>query len=650
MSMLSRIRNLFARAVARTIRKAPSRPRPAVETLEDRTVPSTFIVTNTLDDGSNGSLRWAVAQANATNGADTIAFNDGTLAGTNFKGGTHTITLGGSDLELTDSATTTISGPGQSLLSIDGNKASRVFALFGSSALSGLTITGGNSDVVNSGGLFNGGTASLTDCTITGNSSLSVGGGVGNFGTLTMTNCTVTHNSAGFYGGGLFNAQTTSTLTLNNCTVRDNSATGGTGGGVANFAALTVTDSTFSGNSASGGGGLANFVTGSNAPTLNMSNSTVSGNSADISGGGFLNAGGAATLTNCTFNGNSASLGGGIVNDAAGTLNVTSCTISGNSANDGGGIDQRFGTMSLGNSIVAANTAPQDKDIRGVITTDLGHNLLGASLSGTTFGPGNVYTDTPMLGALANNGGPTQTMALLPGSPAIDAGDNALVAGITTDQGGALRTVGASVDIGAFEVQNQAPTVAVPGAQVAYEDVDMALTGISVGDSDGDNLAVTLSVSNGTLTLGTAAGLTVAGNGSGSVTLSGDIADLNSALAGLTYRGNLNYSGGDLLSIMVTDGSLNSSATVAINVVSAAQQAGDLQAQVSALETAGVLNYARANSLIVKLNLNGNNGDNGKMQAFLNEVQADLVAGKLNQAQADSLLYWGNILLLSMTR
>src|SRR5262249_54404132 len=115
-------------------------------------------------------------------------------------------------------------------------------------------------------------------------------------------------------------------------------------------------------------------------------------------------------------------------------------------------------------------------------------------------------------------------------------------------------------------------------------------------------------------------------------------------------RGTLNYSGGDTLSVGVSDGSLSTSGSVAISVESAAQQAADLQAQVRALRDAGALNGGQANSLIVKLNLHGNNGDIGKVQAFLNEVQDFRAAGILTQAQADSLLGPGNILLLSVTR
>src|SRR5262249_7768989 len=143
-------------------------------------------------------------------------------------------------------------------------------------------------------------------------------------------------------------------------------------------------------------------------------------------------------------------------------------------------------------------------------------------------------------------------------------------------------------------------------------------------------------------------GLTVTGNGTGSVTAVGTTANLNAALASLGYDGSLNYFGSDTLSVTLTNNGISFNASVAITVVSLAQQDATLQAQVSALQTTGVLNHGQANSLIVKLNLKGNNGDIGKVQAFLDEVAADIQAGILTQAQADALLGPGNILLLGL--
>ena len=132
--------------------------RPSVMELEPRTLLSTLIVLNTNDSGA-GSLRAAVLQANTDGGGDTINFS-------NLFNTPQTITLTSGQLLLTGTATTTISGPGANLLSVNGNNASRVFAVYGgSAALSGLTITGGSAD--RGGGLRNiGGTLSLVLLTV----------------------------------------------------------------------------------------------------------------------------------------------------------------------------------------------------------------------------------------------------------------------------------------------------------------------------------------------------------------------------------------------------------------------------------------------------------------------------------------------------
>ena len=207
------------------------RMRPMVLVLEDRWLLSMFTVNSTLDNGSNGTLRWAVGQANSTVGADTIDF-DSTVFNT-----PQTITLTGGLLALTDTATTTTSGPGADLPSISGNDASRVFDIEGGSvALSGLTITGGSAD--SGGGLFNnGGTTTLTNCTVSGNFAASNGGGLDNLGgTVAVQNCSFTSNGAGRY----------SPLTL------------GQGGAIENTGTMVVSDTRFTGNQSFSGGGIDN--------------------------------------------------------------------------------------------------------------------------------------------------------------------------------------------------------------------------------------------------------------------------------------------------------------------------------------------------------------------------------------------------------
>jgi hypothetical protein len=254
-------------------------------------VPSTLTVTNNLDNGSVGSLRYEIGQAHK---GDTIAFAP-SLAG-------QTITLGASELDITKSLT--IQGPGAGLLTINGGRdpanpnptGVRVFAVEKNAnvTLSGLTITGGEGRA----SVFY---ASLND---------DKGGGILNLGTLTVSGCTVSGNYA-------------------------NTANYGYGGGIYNAGILTVTGSTVSSNSVgpdpkSDVWGAPNGYGGGiyNAGTLTVTGSTVSSNFADPDGGGIYNAG-TATVSGCTLSSNGAySYGGAIYN--AGTLTVSNCTFNGN--------------------------------------------------------------------------------------------------------------------------------------------------------------------------------------------------------------------------------------------------------------------------------------------------------------------------------
>ena len=374
----------------------------------------------------------------------------------------------------------------------------------GTTTLSECTFTG-DSALVNGGGLYNNafGTATLDDCTFTGDSASAKGGGLANSsGTTTLTNCTLSGNAAA-HGGGLYNFMgtaeladctvsgnsapnggglytTAGTTTLFGCTVSGNSADAAGGGMFNYFGTTNLTDCLVSGNSAANSGGLGNYHFGSstltdstvsdniasgngggvvtNYSTTTLTNCTVSGNSATSGGGLYTDNNGAATLTNSTVSGNSASgNGGGVFTNSGATTTLGDATVSGNSATSGGGVCNGDGTISLGNTIVAQNTATTGgPDALGTVASQ-GNNLIGetddssgwvgSDLTGTSAGPLN-----PLLAALGNYYGPTQTMALLPGSPAIDGGNNALIpAGITTDQRGLARIVDGVVDIGAFE-------------------------------------------------------------------------------------------------------------------------------------------------------------------------------------------------------
>jgi hypothetical protein len=583
---------------------------------------------------------------------------------------------------------------------------------FSDLTVSNCTLSG-NTAQADGGGIYNQATGTLivTDCTLVVNTAPGRdGGGIENVGTMTVSGSTLSGNYAGGGGGiGTFDSVTTVT----NCTFADNSAS--VGGGIASgFSKLTVTSSTFdhnsggyrggaidiedstlsatnctfSGNSAIGGGGILDL-----ASTLSATNCTFSGNSANnngglsygggglfYGGGGLLNMG-TATLANCTVRGNSTdgpTSAGGIDTspqnfDASTTL--VNCTVADNTNQVLGGTGGLFAghygachsTVTLGNTIVVDNSGNQfgiagAADAAGGpdVFISQGYNL-SSDASGSLSQPGDLQNTEPLLGPLQDNGGPlagapgsqqvVPTMALLPGSPAINAGSKALAVDpsanpLTTDQRGFPRIVGGTVDIGAFE--RQAPVLTVPGAQTVSQDVALAVPGIHVADVDSTTLTVTLAVDHGTLTLASTAGLTATGNGTAAVTLSGSISDLNAALAGLVYQGNVHYSGSDTLGITATGGSFSTQASVAITVRSAAQEAADLQAQVNALYAAGVLNRGQANALTVKLRPQGNGGDGGRVQSFLNQVEAWLAAGILTAAQADPLLAAGQTLLAGL--
>jgi MBG domain (YGX type)/Right handed beta helix region len=344
----------------------------------------------------------------------------------------------------------------------------------GSAALTGCNISG-NAASDEGGGLFAFAVnLSLTNCAVTGNSSSTrSGGGVSAEAdsSLTLTGCTISGNTSGLEGGGL--AQDEGSLSLTDCTVSDNTALAA-GGLSLEFASTptTLTNCVVSGNTATGfgGGGLITYEM-----STVLTNCTVSGNTTSVSGGGMYTInrrapdGGTNStdmLTNCTFSGNIAGQSGGGVGTVGYVQSQFSdCTISGNTANQSGGglfiapYQGYLATLEIGNTIVAGNAAAASgPDASGTLVSQ-GNNLIGETdgsagwistdLTGTGAQPLN-----PLLAPLRNYGGTSQTMALLPGSPAIDAGNNSLIpAGVATDQRGLSRTINGVVDIGAFESQ-----------------------------------------------------------------------------------------------------------------------------------------------------------------------------------------------------
>jgi predicted outer membrane repeat protein len=382
---------------------------------------------------------------------------------------------------------------GEGNLTVDGNEHDRVFFVARgiTAELRGFTVTKGS--FWGGGGIYNlGGTLTLTRSTVSGNS----GGGIFNEGDgrLTLTHSTVSGNTAEgegvLYGGGIVNrgalTLTHSTvsgnsggginnyygrLTLTQSTVSGNSAD--YGGGIDNTGTLTLTHSTVSGNTAEGvsgvygGGGIAN-----RSGTLTLTHSTVSGNSAAIAGGGIYNNNGTLTLTHSTVSGNSAdNLGGGIANDYYGALTLTNSTVSDNSADYGGGMFNG-GTLTLTHITVSGNSAElYGGGIYSNGTLTLTNTLVDDDCAGATVSSGgniespsdtcgfdqptdqvNVTAEQLNLGPLRDNGGPTMTHALLPGSVAIDQIPEEDCT-LSTDQRGFTRPAGSGCDVGAFEVQ-----------------------------------------------------------------------------------------------------------------------------------------------------------------------------------------------------
>jgi len=251
----------------------------------------------------------------------------------------------------------------------------------------------------------------------------------------------------------IFTVPSGATVTLSGLTISKGWRT--QGADISNSGTLTVNNATISGGWNGGnavGGGIYNDG------TLTLNSSTVIGNNGD-SGGGIYNDGMLA-LNNSTVSANVGD-GGGIYNDGTATLNNS--TISNNSTvwGGGGGV-LNGGTLHTRNTIIAGNTFDSDigllpDDLAGDLGS-LGHNLIGNTSGGSGFRTdlGDKLNVDPLLGPLQDNGGPTFTYALLPGSPALDAGDNKDAP--LFDQRGFARIVNGTIDIGAYELQSQVST------------------------------------------------------------------------------------------------------------------------------------------------------------------------------------------------
>lgn len=458
----------------------------------ETSAPTILRVTTTLDQ-NNGittdglSLREAILIANA-NPNTTYEIQ---LTG----GGTYFLTANGiredngrtGDLDIQPRANiVTIRSVGDAKAIINASNllnSDRVFHVEGRLSLQNLVITGGNApeDDDDGGGLRvdSLGRLVLLNSTVSGNRAISGwGGGLYSQGFVYVENSMITNNNASD-GGGILN---NGTMVISNSSISNNE-TNGSGGGIYNFENLTVINSTIDGNQAGGGygdgGGIEN-----NSGDIGIFNSTISGNTTDGAGGGIDNAFGSIS-----------------------SLNIRNSTITKNISKGilgGGGIR---GSANLRNSIVAGNISDFNEypdvvtgdDLQGTVNGN-NFNIIGDLTGATgTVGTGtDLVSSNVLLGPLQNNGGFTLTHAILPGSPAINAGNTALVVADTEDldgdgdpteptpfdQRGAdfARVSGSSVDIGAFEWQPINPiskptiTLALQSTSSVLEDGGSRLT------------------------------------------------------------------------------------------------------------------------------------------------------------------------------
>jgi hypothetical protein len=452
---------------------------PRLEILEERVLLSVCLVDRLTDVGVGekmaGDLRYCITKAQDD---DTIQFG--------VKG---TINLTRALPDLTRSIS--IEGPGANLLSVRRNTGGeyRIFTISGTPTvmISGLTITDGRAP--EGGGIYvGGGTVSIIGTILSGNRAIGVypgaarGGGihVAN-GAVTVQDSTLSNNVAvdrdggpggTAYGGGLSVAS--GIVEVRASTFDRNWAVGGNGGldyedggyacggglSVGSAAIVAIHASTLSTNYALGGrGGQVTSTFGD------------PGNGGWASGGsicvdGTVNVavrehGGSRRSRLRARNGQWWSgFGGGI--SSYGSTNVLNSTITFNRAIDGyraylscgGGIRNGGGTLHARNSILAGNTSSANgPDLSGSLASS-GHNLIGNPSGGSGFEETDLLDVDPLLGPLQDNGGPTQTMALLRGSPAIDSGDSTDAPDWDQRGEGFPRIVGKAIDIGAYEVQD----------------------------------------------------------------------------------------------------------------------------------------------------------------------------------------------------
>ncbi len=622
---------IFATGGKRRKSKASARlknSRPWLEALEDRWVPTVLTVNNFKDglvdlNNSIVTLRDAIyASTNhlqvspggpVATGTDEIKIKFSVT-------GPKTITLTQGELDIASNLT--ITGPGPDKLTVDANDLSRVFNIDDGTStalqvsVTGLTISGGivpdSSDPTrerDGGGISNVEDLTVQNCTVRDNTDSAFG----NYGMMTIEDSTINNNSSlvenetstsgttgiGDNYGTLFirdsmisgNSGASGLVNHGSLSIFNSTLTGnrsGLGSTIINSATLLLENSILSGNSAIVGGALEMAALESGpTPTSTVQNCTLSNNYSELDGGAIYIQSDSPglpellTLQNSTLSGNTAVRYGGSIY-GQGTIAVQGCTITQNHAAIGGGIfSLTDNSITLQNSIVAQNfssyaflnDSPAPDDIQGgSIKPGSQNNLIGIGGSGGLANGVNgnlVGIADPGLAALANNGGPTPTHALLPSSPAINAGSAAF--GGATDQRGLPRVN--ATDIGSFEFQTplETPSLVVTTLADVVSRIDnqtslreaityaASLPGVDT-ISFRAGLTGTITLTQGELDI--TSSLTITGPGADKLTVDanqasrvfniddGTSTDLQVSLTGLTIRGGQligNAKGGGIL-------------------------------------------------------------------------------------------------------
>jgi CSLREA domain-containing protein len=399
---------------------------------------------------------------------------------------------------------------------------------------------------------------------------------------------------------------------------------------------ISINNVTFSNGKNPYGGAIVNG-NGPNAK-LTLTGCTFSGNSTSTLGGAIFNQDSTLTITNCTFSGNSASgngEGGALYNYGSGTVTINNSTLAFNSATNSGGAIYNVNTLTLNSSIVAQNSAPNSPDIYkagGSVSGD--YNLIESSdgWSFNTGGTHNIVGRNPRFAdeGLADNGGPTKTIALKSNSPALDKGKDFSSTG--KDQRGQTRpkeqanrtnaSGGDGSDIGAYEEQSDLPVLINTAPEAddqnvsVFEDDSVTITlGATDGEDDALTFTITQAPANGTL-------------------LNAD----NSAIVGnqpatnqVKYTPNANYNGADSLKFKVNDGTVDSNeATVSITVDSVSD------APVAVADSYQVAQNGTLNVAAPGVLFNDTNVDNDTVTA---ELVRDVANGTLTLNANGSFTY-----------